>query len=213
MKLLITAFEPFGGESTNPSMQILDLLPNTINGLELVKLVLPVTFGSSSECLRRKIDEVRPDFVLSLGQAGGRTGLSVEAIGINLNEASIPDNEGNQPLGERICPEMADGYFATLPIKAMTQAAVNGAIPAYISYTAGTYVCNHILYSSLAHIQQNQYNIKAGFVHIPYLPEQTATKPNMASMSLADMVKGVHLMIAALLSDEHLPKSNFGTTH
>lgn len=213
MKLLITAFEPFGGELTNPSMQILELLPDTVNGLELIKQVLPVTFGSSSELLKSKIDETMPDFVLSLGQAGGRTGLSVEAIGINLNEASIPDNEGNQPQGEKICLTQADGYFSTLPIKAMTQAAVNGAIPAYISYTAGTYVCNHILYSSLAHIQNNQYKTKAGFVHIPYLPEQTASKPNMASMSLADMVRGIKLMITALSSDENLVNSSFGTTH
>lgn len=213
MKLLITAFEPFGGELTNPSMGILEQLPDQIDGLEIIKLVLPVTFSGSSSLLCQAIDQAQPDFVLSLGQAGGRTGLSVEVIGINLDEAAIPDNNGDQPQGQRISEHQADGYFSTLPTKAMVQAAINGAIPAYLSYTAGTYVCNHVLYSSLAHIQKNNYNMKAGFVHIPYLPEQTITKTQMASMALSDMVKGIHLMISSLQSDETLELSQFGTTH
>lgn len=204
MKLLITAFEPFAGESVNPSMLILDALSDTIGEITLVKAVLPVTFAGSGPLLTQLIDQHQPDFVISLGQAGSRSHITVEKIAINFDHARIPDNDGEQRLNACIASDHHDGYFSTLPVNAMVNAMTAASIPATLSYSAGTFVCNHVMFTALAHIRQNNYRTRSGFIHIPFLPEQTLDKPQTASMSLADMIKGITAAIEALyrLSDD-----------
>lgn len=216
MKLLITAFEPFGGELVNPSMMILETLPTTIGSIELVKAVLPVTFESSTPILKNLIDQHQPDVILSLGQAGGRTHISVEKIGINLDHARIPDNDGNQFFNKSIDPNHPDGYFSTLPVNAMVKAMLDAGVPAAISYSAGTYVCNHVMFVALAHIHENKLPIRSGFIHIPFLPIQTIDKVNQPSMSLQEMTFAIHEAIK-VLENEALQWAdidlNTGTTH
>lgn len=215
MKILITAFEPFGGEAINPSSLILEKLPEQLGKLQLIKRLLPVTFYESSRILAEAIDHYRPDFVLSLGQAGGRSALTIEKIGINLNEAPIPDNDGQQPRNEPISVEQADGFFTTLPIQNMLNACLKSGVPCQISYTAGTYVCNHVMFSSLAYIHSQQLDVRSGFVHIPYLPEQVLDKPNQPSMCLEQMIEGIRAMIISLESPDVIPSplSSVGYTH
>jgi pyroglutamyl-peptidase len=213
MKVLISAFEPFGGEAINPSSLILEQLSNHIGAFEIVKILLPVTFNESSEKLSQAIQAHQPDFVLSLGQAGGRSGISIEKIGINLNEAPIPDNAGQQPRNESIAPSHPDGYFSTLPIDQMLKSCKEAFVPCYLSYSAGTYVCNHVLFSSLAFINEHQLNCKAGFVHIPFLPEQVIDKPNQPSMSLDLMIHGIQCMIESFDNVGGVEFTGKGFTH
>ncbi len=215
MKILITAFEPFGGEPINPSSLILERLPQKLGNLELIKMLLPVCFYESSSLLAEAIDNYQPDFVLSLGQAGGRSALTIEKIGINLNEAPIPDNAGQQPRNESIVAEQADGLFTTLPIQSMILACHKVGVPCQISYSAGTYVCNHVMYASLAHINKTQLSTRSGFIHIPYLPEQVLDKPNQPSMSLEQMIEGVRAMLICLETPEadSAQLSSAGYTH
>ena len=214
MKVLISAFEPFGGEAINPSSLILNQLPNSLGSLELIKVLLPVTFNGASQLLAQAIDAHQPDAVLSLGQAGGRPTLTIEKIGINLDEAPIPDNDGQQPRNERIAADHPDGYFTTLPVENMLAACHQAKVPCQLSYSAGTYVCNHVMFSALAHIQKKQLPTRAGFVHIPYLPEQVLDKVNQPSMVLSLMIEGIKAMLLSLsLGDSRQPISSIGTTH
>ena len=214
MKVLISAFEPFGGEAINPSSLILNQLPEHLGDLDLIKTLLPVTFYGASKQLAEAIDTYNPDFVISLGQAGGRSALTIEKIGINMNEAPIPDNAGQQPRNERIADEHPDGYFTTLPLDAMLSACHKAKVPCQISYSAGTYVCNHVMFSALAHIQKRQLPTRAGFIHIPYVPEQVLDKPNQPSMGLSQMIEGIQAMLLCLTDAGHVTTSaSVGTTH
>lgn len=216
MKLLITAFEPFGGETVNPSMNLLAQLPETIKGHDIIKCLLPVTFVESKQLLEKAILSHEPQWIVSLGQAGGRTALSIEQIAINLNEAAIPDNAGFEPKGLSIDVEGPDGLFTTLPAKALLKAARTAGVPTAISYTAGTYVCNHVMYSALNTIRKHQLSAKAGFIHIPYESAQVIDKPNQPSMPLELMLKGILAMLDELLEPQFEAaddQSNSGTTH
>lgn len=213
MKVIVSAFEPFGGETINPSTLILNQLPAQIGDLELIKISLPVTFNESSQLLANAIDLHQPDYVLSLGQAGGRSTLTIEKIGINLNEAPIPDNAGQQPRNESIYPAHPDGYFTTLPIQQMLKFCREAAVPCALSYSAGTYVCNHVLFAALAHINEKKLRCKSGFVHIPFLPEQVIDKVNQPSMSLDLMVKGIESMIRSFQFGEATETESAGFTH
>ena len=146
MKLLVTGFDPFGGEKINPAIESVKLLADEIGGAEIIKLEIPTVFNKSLAVIEKAVREHQPDVVLSIGQAGGRSAISVDYVGINLNEARIKDNEGYQPSGEKIYEDGENAYFATLPVKAMTAAMKAANVPAAISYTAGTFVCNHVLY-------------------------------------------------------------------
>ncbi|PIE36532.1 pyroglutamyl-peptidase I [candidate division KSB3 bacterium] len=147
--------------------------------------------------MRTHIEREQPDITLCVGQAGGRFDISIEKVAINLNEARIPDNEGNQPLDETIFPDGATAYFSNLPVKAMTQEICKRHIPASISYSAGTFVCNHLMYGVLYLIDRMYPNMKGGFIHVPYLPEQVLGKKNMPSMALADIVTALTCAIKA----------------
>ncbi len=172
-KLLISGFEPFEGESINPSWEAVKLLPDTIGDYALTKLCLPVVFADAASLALKAAEQLKPDVILCIGQAGGRSAVTPEYVGMNLRHASIPDNAGNQPSDEAIAPGGENAYFATVPVRKMTAAIAAAGIPAQVSYSAGTYVCNELLYSLLHHYVGTQ--TRAGFIHIPYIPEQEKT--------------------------------------
>lgn len=202
MKILVTGFQPFGGESVNPSFEAVKLMPNTIAGAEIIKADLPVVFGLAIEELDKLIAKHNPDAVLCTGQAGGRTHMGVERVGINCDDGRIPDNAGYQPKGVPTVEGGPDAYFATLPIKAMVANMKKYLVPAEVSNTAGTYVCNHILYGCL-HLLATKYPGKrGGFIHVPYLPEQVLEKKNTASMPLELIAKGFEAAVEAAVLNE-----------
>lgn len=198
MKILVTGFDPFGGEPTNPAIESVKRIDDKIDGAEIVKLEIPTVFHKAADVIEEKIKEVNPDVILSVGQAGGRYGITVERVAINEDDARIADNEGNQPIDVKIRKDGAPAYFATLPIKAMVEEIKKEHIPASVSNTAGTFVCNHIMYQDL-YLAEKYGNIKAGFIHVPFLTEQVVDKPDTASMSLEDIVRGLNAAIRAIV--------------
>ena len=200
MKILVTGFDPFGGEKVNPAFEVIKKLSTNIAGVEVIKLEVPTVFIKSIEVVTKAIDDINPDFVLNIGQAGGRFAVSVERVAINMDDARIPDNINQQPVDLAIDPEGQPAYFATIPIKAMAQAIKDMGVPAIVSDTAGTFVCNHLMYGVLNHIYKNKLNIKAGFIHIPFLPEQVVNKPNTASMSVETLVKSIETAITVIVT-------------
>lgn len=211
--VLLTAFEPFGGESINPSWETAILLDNAhLGDAKIITRCLPCTFSGSLNVLETLLQEIQPDIVLSLGQAGGRTDITPERIAINWDDARIPDNIGAQPCDEPIIAGAPNAYFTTLPIKAMTEALQQNGIPASVSYTAGTFVCNHVFYG-LQHLAK-QYDItQSGFVHIPYLPEQAAKIKGAPSMSRETLLKGLRIMIETILTTPIDKRITGGETH
>lgn len=197
MKVLVTGFEPFGGESVNPALEAVKMLKDEISGAKILKLELPTVFVKSKEILERALAEDRPDVVICVGQAGGRDKISVERVAINIDDAGIPDNDGNQPIDKVIFEDGPAAYFSTLPIKEIVNRLKENKIPAEISNSAGTYVCNHIMYSLLHSIDKEYKNTLGGFIHIPYIPEQVIDKRMAPSMSLDYIVKGLTIAIEA----------------
>lgn len=194
MKILITGFDAFGGEKINPASLILDKIGDEIDGHKMEKLLIPTKFVGSADILEKKIAQTRPDIIISLGQAGGRSEITVERVAINIADASIADNDGKMPIDEKIRWDGENAYFSTLPIKAIVENLRKEEIPASVSNSAGTYVCNFIMYNDL-YFADKYKNISAGFIHVPYLPAQVLDKRNMASMSLENMVKAVDIII------------------
>ena len=145
MKILVTGFDPFGGEPTNPAIESVKRIDENIEGAEIIKLEIPTVFHKAADVVEEKIKEVKPDVILAVGQAGGRYGITVERVAIDEDDARIEDNEGNQPIDVKIREDGAPAYFATLPIKAMVEEIKKENIPASVSNTAGTFVCNHIM--------------------------------------------------------------------
>lgn len=198
MKILVTGFDPFGGEPTNPAIESVKRIDDNIEGAEIIKLEIPTVFHKAADVVEEKIKEVKPDVVLSIGQAGGRYGITVERVAINQDDARIEDNEGNQPIDVKIREDGAPAYFSTLPIKAMVEEIKKEKLPASVSNSAGTFVCNHIMYQDL-YLAEKYGNIKAGFIHVPFLTEQVVDKKDTASMSLEDIVKGLNAAIRAIV--------------
>lgn len=190
-KLLITGFDPFGGEQINPSWEAVKLLPDEIGAYELIKLQIPTVFGLAARTVLEKATEVCPDVILCIGQAGGRGAVTPERIGINIRAAGIRDNAGNQPSGEPVVPGGADGIFSTVPVEAMAQGIRDAGISAVVSNTAGTFVCNDTLYTLLHHYAN--FSVRVGFIHVPYLPEQ-----GTPSMPLEQIVQALSAAIMAL---------------
>lgn len=176
-KLLITGFDPFGGESINPAWEAVRLLPDVIRDFELVKLEIPTVFGAAAQIVIDKAEEIHPDAIISVGQAGGRAAVTPEMVGINLRYASIPDNMGALPCDIPIAEGGPAAYFSTLPVRAMAKAICDAGLPGAVSYSAGSFVCNDVLYSLLHHFDETA--VRAGFIHVPFLPEQTADKPSL----------------------------------
>lgn len=176
-KLLITGFDPFGGESINPAWEAVRLLPDVIRDFELVKLEIPTVFGAAAQVVIDKAEEIHPDAIISVGQAGGRAAVTPEMVGINLRYASIPDNMGALPCDIPIAEGGPAAYFSTLPVRAMAKAICDAGLPGAVSYSAGSFVCNDVLYSLLHRFDGTA--VRAGFIHVPFLPEQTADKPSL----------------------------------
>ena len=214
MKILVTGFDPFGGEKVNPALEAVKSLPSVIHGAEIRWVEIPTVFYQSAEILEAEIDRYQPDVVLCIGQAGGRASLTPERVAINQDDARIPDNQGNQPIDTPIRLDGEAAYFSTLPIKAMVQAIKEEELPASVSNSAGTFVCNHLMYQALYLADKKFPNMRAGFMHIPYMTEQVINKPNTASMNLADIVKGIEAAIGAIVDykDKDL-KIVGGATH
>lgn len=197
MKILVTAFDAFGGEEINPTERALHRLPNNIGGAQLIKRLLPTVFGEALKQAVAAAEKEDVDAVVSLGQAGGRSHITPEWIGINVADASIPDNEGKQPSDKPVVDGGPAAYFSTLPVKAMVAAIQDAGLPARVSTTAGTFVCNQLLYGLLHHFKDTQ--VKAGFIHVPFIKEQA--KENSPMLELADVVRGVECAISAVAKD------------
>lgn len=201
MKLLVTAFDPFGGEKVNPAEQAVTKLPDRIKNIEILKLTVPTVFGKSIETAKEAIRRLQPDAVLSVGQAGGRACITVERIAVNCMDARIADNEGNRPEDESIVPDGPAAYFATVPVKRMVRAIREAGLPAAVSDSAGTFVCNQLMYG-LLHAAACGILSKppaVGFLHVPYTTQQTAGRMDaQPSMALSDIVRGLEAAAAAL---------------
>ncbi len=200
--VLVTGFTPFGGERTNPSWEIVKGLPDAIAGYRLEKLRVPTEFGKAIAVATKAIDKLKPSIVLCFGQAGGRTCMSVERIAINVNDARIANNAGHQLIDEPIRADGPAAYFCTVPIKAMVAAMTKAGVPADVSNTAGTFVCNHLIYGVLHHIAETKSGARAGFIHVPYLETQVLDKRDVASMSLATMSAGAKAAIMAAIKNK-----------
>lgn len=198
-KILVTGFEPFGGEVVNPALEAIKQLPSTIEGVQIITYEIPTVFHKSGQLLKTYIEKEQPDAILLIGQAGGRSAISLERVAINMDDARIPDNEGNQPIDEMINPEGAPAYFATLPIKRIVQTLRDHQIPAQISNSAGTFVCNHLMYYLLDYLTVAAPGVIGGFMHIPYLPSQVVNQPQQPSMSLEEIVKAVKLTLQVMI--------------
>ena len=210
--VLITGFEPFGGEPVNPALEAVRLLDGkTLAGVRIVTRAMPVVKQKAVDALVTAIQEVDPVLVIAVGQAGGRVDISIERVAINVDDYRIADNEGNQPVDEPVAAGGPAAYWSTLPIKAILKAVTQGGVPASISNTAGTYVCNHIFYGLMHHLAQEGNARRGGFLHIPFLPEQAARNAGQASMALETIVKGLELAVLAALQCEQDVKQSAGT--
>ena len=191
-KLLITGFEPFGGEEINPSWEAVTRLPDEINGYYLRKCLFPVVFGEASAMALDEAQKFTPDVILCIGQAGGRGAITPELVAINLRHASISDNSGNKPEDEPIIHNGKTAYFSTIPVRKIAEAIKNGGVPSQVSYSAGAYVCNDLFYTLLFHFECT--TTRVGFIHIPYCLEQNKEP----SMKIEDIVKGLIIAIENL---------------
>lgn len=189
---MITGFDPFGTEKVNPSWRAVSNIPDKIESVEIIKQQLPTVFDKSLEKLISQIEDKDPDAIILTGQAGGRHAISVERVAINVNDANIPDNENNKPKDNYIFDHGPTAFFSTLPYKEIVDQIRNyEQIPAEVSNSAGTFVCNHVMYGMLYHLHQRNKPIKGGFIHVPFLPEQVLNKPGKPYMALDDIVKGL----------------------
>ena len=197
MTILITAFEPFQQETINATMEALSLLPDSVCGHTLIKRTIPVVFGKAVEAVTALVDDLRPETVICLGQASGRAEVTPERVAINVMDARIPDNAGEQPADAPIREDGPAAYFSTLPVKAMVQAMKEAGVPASLSNTAGTFVCNDLMYGLLDHLARTGRNIPAGFIHIPATPAQAVERPT-PSLAPETVAKGLAAAIGTL---------------
>ncbi len=199
-RVLLTGFEPFGGESVNPSWQAVEAVAaDQPPGLDIEAVRLRCVFGTALEELRAAVRRTDPELVLCVGQAGGRTGLSVERVAVNVDDARIPDNAGGRPVDQPVVPGGPAAYFAALPVKACVAAARAAGVPASVSQTAGTYLCNHVFYGLMHLIATERPALRGGFVHIPYAPRQVTDRAE-PSLPVALAADGLRAVLTAALS-------------
>ncbi|MED1540728.1 pyroglutamyl-peptidase I [Bacillus inaquosorum] len=212
-KVLITGFDPFDKETVNPSWEA----AKRLNGFETAEVIItaeqiPTVFRTALDTLRQAIQKHQPDIVICVGQAGGRMQVTPERVAVNLADARIPDNEGQQPIDEEISPEGPAAYWTGLPVKRIAAKMKENGIPAAVSYTAGTFVCNYLFYGLMDHISRTSPHLRGGFIHIPYIPEQTIDK-TAPSLSLDMIVRALRIAaVTAAQYDQDL-KSPGGTLH
>ncbi len=211
--VLLTGFEPFNQATINPAWEAVRALEGWRgDGFQVEVRQLPCVFGEAIAAITRAVDEMRPDIVIAVGQAGGRPDISVERVAINVDDASILDNAGLQPVDSAIVADGPAAYFSTLPIKAIVRACREQGLVAGVSQTAGTFVCNHVFYGLMHHVAGR--GVKAGFIHVPFLPEQAQGRPdNPPSMALDDIVAGIRTAVeVSLATDADLAEAG-GATH
>jgi len=201
--VLVTGFEPFDGEKTNPSWEICGRLPKEIAGMHVETCRVPCEFRRAIDVVSRAIKRLHPILVVSLGQAGGRALLGVERVAINVDDARIPDNAGAQPVDELVAANGPPAYFASVPVKAMAAAIREAGVPAEVSNSAGTFVCNHLMYGVLHYLAENGGRARAGFIHVPYSQEQASNHGDAPSMAISSMARAVEAAIAAAHAHRH----------
>lgn len=214
MRILVTGFDPFDGETRNPSWDAVSRLPGQIGGAEIATLCVPTEFRRATVEVAKAIDEIVPDAVVLVGQAGGRVDVTPERVAINVEDARIPDNAGAQPIDVPVVEDGPAAYFSTLPVKAMVAAIRDAGLPASLSNSAGTFVCNDLMYGVLHHLAvTGRAAVRAGFVHVPFVPEQLARHEGAASLPLDDIVRALTIAIDALVTVQDDPRIALGTTH
>ncbi|MEC2918362.1 MULTISPECIES: pyroglutamyl-peptidase I [Bacillus] len=212
--VLLTGFDPFGGESINPAWEVAKSLhEKTIGEYKIISKQVPTVFDKSIQVLKEYIDELNPEIIICIGQAGGRPDITIERVAINIDDARIADNEGNQPVDVPVVEEGPAAYWSTLPMKAIVKRLQAEGIPASVSQTAGTFVCNHLFYGLMHELEEQDQKIKGGFVHIPFLPEQASNYPGQPSMSLSTIRKGIELAVEVTATVEVDIIEVGGTTH
>jgi len=209
--VLLTGFEPFGGESINPSGEIARQLHGTVIARhEVVGALLPCVFGAAITELKKQIRATRPALIICVGQAGGRAEVTPERVAINVDDARLPDNAGRQPVDRPVVRGGPAAYWSTLPVKVMVAELRRREIPAAVSQTAGTFVCNHVFYG-LMHELRKQKKVRGGFIHVPFLPEQA--KAGQPSLTLETMAEAIGAAVAAALKTRRDVRSAGGATH
>jgi pyroglutamyl-peptidase len=213
--VLLTGFEPFDNEPINPSWEAVRALDGErVGDALIVARQLPCVFGAAIDAMAALVEELRPALAIAVGQAGGRAEMSVERVAINIDDARIADNAGSQPVDAPIAPGGPAAYFATLPIKAMVRDMRAAGIPASVSQTAGTFVCNHVFYGLMHTLAgQRERGARGGFIHIPYLPEQAARHPGQPSLALATLVDGLRCAVATALATTTDARETGGQLH
>jgi pyroglutamyl-peptidase len=204
MAILVTGFEPFGGEAINPSWEAVRRLNGDMGDVRIERLLVPTTYAESIATVTEAIDRLRPGAVVMVGQAGGRAEMSIERVAVNCDDSQAPDNAGVLREDAPIVVEGPSAYLATLPVKQIVAELRHAGFPAEVSNTAGLFVCNHLFYGVLHHIATQHLNTQAGFVHVPFLPGQVADKPGTPSMSLETIVAGLDRIVAILTSNARL---------
>jgi pyroglutamyl-peptidase len=210
--VLLTGFEPFNGATINPAWEAVRALKGWVDGDFMVEILqLPCVFGLANRVLCGAVDEIKPDVVIAIGQAGGRADLTVERVAINVDDAPIVDNDGQQPVDAPIAPDGPAAYFASLPVKAIVGAMRERGLRASVSQTAGTFVCNHVFYGLMHHLQGRE--VMGGFIHVPYLPEQAAAFDGAPSMELGQIVEGLKVAIEVAVRGGSTQIEVEGATH
>ncbi len=212
--ILLTGFEPFNKETINPSWEAVRQLDGWHEGEFVVHArQLPCVFGRALKAVHRAVEELQPSIVISVGQAGGRVDMSVERIAINIDDAPYADNQQRQPVDQPIVNGGPAAYFSTLPIKAIVHELREAGLPSSVSHSAGTFVCNHVFYGLMHQAHEWGTTMRAGFIHIPYLPEQAARHPGTASMKLEDVVEGLRIAVRTTLAHTVDMREAGGLTH
>ncbi|MCU5330791.1 pyroglutamyl-peptidase I [Bacillus wiedmannii] len=212
--VLLTGFDPFGGESINPAWEVAKSLhEKTVGEYKIISKQVPTVFQKSISVLKEYIKELNPEMIICIGQAGGRPDITIERVAINVDDARIADNEGNQPVDVPVVEEGPAAYWSTLPMKAIVKRVQEEGIPASVSQTAGTFVCNHLFYGLMHELEKRDKKIKGGFIHIPFLPEQASNYPGQPSMSLSTISKGIELAVEVTTTVEVDIVEIGGTTH
>jgi len=212
--ILLTGFEPFNKEIINPSWEAVRQLDGWHEGEFVVHArQLPVVFGHALKVVHQAVEELQPSIVIAVGQAGGRVDMSIERVAINVDDAPIPDNQQRQLVDQPIVNGGPAAYFSTLPIKAIVHELREAGLPASVSQTAGTFVCNHVFYGLMHQAHEWGTTMRAGFIHIPYLPQQAALHPGTASMKLEDVVEGLRIAVRTTLAHTVDLREAGGLTH
>lgn len=211
-KILVTGFDPFGGEPVNPAFEVLKFLDGkTLGGLLVVTREIPTVRHKSVETLKKAVADINPSLIITVGQAGGRLEITPERVAINTDDYRIPDNEGNQPVDEPIVKGAPSAYFTSLPVKAMVAAIKKAGIPASVSNSAGTFVCNHIFYGLMHLLAEEGNKRRGGFIHIPYMTAQAARLGGQPSMSIESIAQGLEIAITTAATVVHDAKEIGGT--